>query len=133
MNLVEFNPANAGPTKRDGLSPRIRVNTKAGLFGFNENGCKLLGVKSGDQVVVFQDQDSPTDWYIEKVEKGGFIVRASKTKSNTGLWFNSVRLGKQIFASVGFEDAAGTVLIAGRSTQIGSRILFGLLTNLLLD
>lgn len=132
MKLKEFNPENSGIV-RAGLSPRIRVNKKSGLFGINASGCSLMELGNEDFIVIVQDEESPTDWYLEKVKKHGFSVRAKSPETNNGLWFNSCGIAKLIFLSVGFEDNSGTVLIGGTPTKIGDRVLWGLLTNRLLD
>jgi len=130
MNLKTFD-AITTPNRAKSVSPKITINTKSGLLSINKGAVELLGLKEKDQVTFHQDEEEITDWYIEKVKSGGFPIR--KNKNATSLAFNNSYLAKKIFESVTCKEQSASVLLAGKPTKLGSRTLYGLLTNSLIN
>lgn len=127
MKLKEFNPENCIPEK-SGKSPMISMSTKSGVFSFNRPACLLMGLKSGDHVVMHQDEETPENWYLEKVGKGkGWEIRG-KADENSALLFNNAKLAREIAGSVEFKKISGRMLVAGQPTKYEKRQLWGVLT-----
>ncbi len=57
--------------------PYVRI-TKGGIWTFNKVTAKDLGVKVGDRITIFQDEENPKDWYLHiDRSPSGFLVRDS--------------------------------------------------------
>lgn len=130
MNLKEFTPDNCITGRSSSRVPSIGINTKVGMFRLNLEATELVGLKDGDQVKFHQDEDEPTNWYLEKVKEGGFVLRHKEAVGN-GLLFNNMKLAKQIAESVSFTEKSGKCLLAGVPTQVNKRQLFGIITGTL--
>ncbi|SHK93569.1 hypothetical protein SAMN05444266_101642 [Chitinophaga jiangningensis] len=64
-------------------NPIIRFDQR-GLITLNRESCLLIGLQGGDCVVVYQDDEHPTDWFIGKATEG-FRLRAIRP---SGCGFN---------------------------------------------
>lgn len=125
MKLKEFNSENTVTVRSD--KPSLHINTKTGLFNFSKAACDLLNIKDGDRIAFYQDEEEPTDWYIEKVTtEKGFPLRA-KDNITKGLLFSNTTMARAIVFSVK-EIVSGKVAIATEPTKIGNRKLWALLT-----
>ncbi len=127
MKLKEFNTENTVSTRGGGTTPSIGIILKSGLFNLNQAACDLMGLKAGDQVVIHQDEEHVEDWYLEKVNSKGFVVR-SKPQTQKGLLFNNTSIARQIAGSVEYNGSGGKLLIAGKATGFEKRKLWGLIT-----
>ncbi len=125
MKLKTFTPDNCKVVKKSGVAA-VGMNLKTGLFNMNKVAADLIGLKSGDSVLISQDEENPEDWYIEKVENG-FVVR-NKVNVGTGVLFNNATIVRAIAESVGCKKS-GRILVAGVPTEFEGRTLFGLLTS----
>lgn len=123
MKLKTFNTQNIQPTRSS--SPFIGINTKTGVFAINRTAAEAIGIKDGDQVQFHQEEDSPENWYIEKVKDGGFTVRLANDRGI--LLFNNTTLSRMIFASVECESVSGRVLV-GEAIKSGKQTLSTLIT-----
>jgi hypothetical protein len=129
MKLKEFNVENTVSERYTPVQvPALGINVKSGLFRLNKAAAELIGAKVDELVVLHQDEEEPTDWYIEKVKEKGFKLRF-KDNVGSGLFFNSAPLAKAIADSVEFNGKGGKVLVAGKPTDFQKRKLFGLLTG----
>lgn len=124
MKLKEFNAENT-IASRSGIAA-VSVNTKSGTFDFNKIACEQIGLKAGDLVVLHQDESEKENWYMEKVAKKGFSLRAKSAQ--TGLVFNNSSLARSVFESVELDKTSGRIFIAGKPTEFEKRKLWGLLT-----
>lgn len=67
-----------------------------GTFRLSQNAVQLMDTKLGDQVVLSQDEDCPTEWYICKVDTDqdiGFTIASGKKGATT---FSSRFIGREI-------------------------------------
>ena len=111
MKLKVFNPETAPVSSARTTRPIIHMNGKSGTIVFNKLAVEKLKLKAGNQVQFHQDEETPTDWYLEKVKSGGFDLR---DKKGSGLlFFNSVATVRALFASVEFAKSSGRILIGG--------------------
>lgn len=127
MNLKEYNPANSKPVATPRAHPAsIRIDTKTGRFIFNKTAAELIGLKDKCQVVIHQDEQEPEDWYLEVVKTNGFII--SNRERQGEYVFNNTVIARKVAESVGYTARNGRMLIAGKPTKIGDRLLWGILT-----
>jgi len=105
MKLKSFTPQNSSFVRTG--KPTIHVSSETGAIYLNKSAKELLGLESGDQVLLHQDETNPKDWYIT-VEKEGFVLRAYN--NDRSLVFNSAKLAKSIVDSIE-ADGNGTMLI----------------------
>ncbi|WPV66314.1 hypothetical protein [Chitinophaga sp. LS1] len=123
MNLKTFNSENVTPIRES--KPCVHFNTKTGLFNFSIGACTLIGLKDGDRVSFHQDEEEPTDWYLE-VTKNGFELRA-KENVTKGMLFNSSVMARALVYSVQ-EVKSGRVLIGSEHITINGKTLWPLIT-----
>lgn len=124
MKLREFNADNTISMRT--VKPTVHINTRTGLFNFNQPACDLIGLSSEKQVVFHQDEEDPESWYVEVVKEKGFSARG-KDKSK-GLMFNNTTISRSIFDSVSFIGRSGRILLSAEAEVIGKRKLFALIT-----
>ena len=58
--------------------------TKSGCISFNRKAVETIGLKTGDKLIFFQDEENPKDWYMKISEDKGAELRAT-TSGNGGL------------------------------------------------
>jgi len=129
MKLKTFNPDVLPRMTGKQTMPRLSIHLKSGMFSFNEAACKLLNVDIGDQVQIYQDEESPENWYIAKVQEDGFGL-GRKGSGSKGTYFCCTALARLILASAECEDIDKTsvnIPIAGEPTKLGKQTLYGLL------
>lgn len=128
MKLKEYTPENCGFSRKS--SPAfVSINTKVGTISFSKEAVQMIELKDGDQVKFHQDESEESEWYVEKVKTGGFIVRT--VKSAQSLMLNNSAVARNIAESVAFKGITGRCLMAGQPTEFKGRTLFGLLTSML--
>ena len=127
MRTKTYNPTST-PT-RVWRAPAIGVTLRTGVFTLNRAAINKLDLKSGDMVQFHQDEDSPEDWYIEKVKGNGFVLREAGKSS---LCFNSKPLALSIFESVAYEKPTGRMPI-GEEYIHGKSHLWAVITAKLLN
>jgi hypothetical protein len=116
-------------TERAGFDiAAMSINVKTGLFNINRHACDRIGLTDKSQVLILQDEDDPQNFYIEKVESGGQVVREKKPVTN-GVLFNNRSLACQVAQGLKKELDGNRmrILIAGEATELDDRKLFGLL------
>lgn len=125
MKLKTFNLENS--TIPRGLKPpRVNINLESGLISISKQATALMSLEPGDQVEILQDEDNLQDWYICKVDTGGFTLRDTP---NSNLVFNSKAIVRAILESVDakIEKQSVSLPIAGQPTKLGKQTLFGIL------
>lgn len=130
MKLKEFNAENLVVQRT--TTPSIGINCKTGLFNFNKAAVEQMGLKSNDQIVVHQDEEDQSCWYLERLNskdtRKGFTIR-EKSNVTAGLLFNNVALAKLISESVAFTGKSGRLLVAGQPTEFNKKKLWGIITS----
>jgi hypothetical protein len=123
LNLIEFNADNVSS---DGTGvAAVSISIKTGIFFFSKSAKSVLDLSPGDMIQFLQDANEKTDWYIEKVKKGGFVLRVNKSKNFT---FNNTVIARKIHDSLSDQDKSIRLLIAGQPTKFEKRTLWGLLS-----
>lgn len=100
MNLNKFNKENMAGLRTGECC--IRFN-KAGACTISQAAVIELGLQSGDKIAIFQDQDTPEDWYMMVGDAGGFPLRDTG-KDSKALAFNSAIMAKTIMDAFGMVD-----------------------------
>lgn len=96
MKLKKYNHTNVSATRKG--EPLIRISRKPGLLSFTKEAVEMTGLKAGDRIDFFQDEES-VDWYISRTEgDDGFLLRSDKTTQR--LKFNASALIDLILPSV---------------------------------
>ncbi len=124
MKLREFNSENSNITKK-GI-PALHVNQKTGLFTFNQAAQDFVGLNPGDMFKLHQDEQVPTDWYLEKVTETGFVLSKKGSNGSKEITSCNCTLARFIGESLGVTTSY-RFLIAGEPTKFGKRTLHGLL------
>lgn len=124
MKLTKFNRGTTLSSNRADSLPIIGVNQK-GLIRLNKAGQKLLGLAINDRVNILQDEEKPSDWYVEKTtDDDGFILRNC---SGGGLLCNSVLTTNKIMDSLRIQKST-LMRIAPKPIEDGSSI-YAILTS----
>ncbi|MVT11352.1 SH3 domain-containing protein [Chitinophaga tropicalis] len=126
MKLKEFNVANT--ITRILTTPTLSINTKSGVFNFNQAAGELLNLKEGDSIQLLQDEENPDCWYVEKLTgkeaSKGFKLRYKSTKY--GISFNNTTLARQLFDSLCITAEHAKAHIAKSATVLEKRELYGI-------
>ena len=64
--------------------------SKTGLISLNKSLVDLLKLDIGDQIQFLQDEEDPQTWYLEVVNKDGFVLRDAHQKVKRLLTNSSV-------------------------------------------
>jgi len=84
--------------------PAISFNS-AGVIRINKCASERIGLKSGDKMKFYQDEDNPEDWYVAVVPKTdelGLRIRQSNSQIGT-FCLNSIAVVKNLYESIGFR------------------------------
>jgi hypothetical protein len=131
MKLKTFSPENL-PSARN-LKPAIGLNHKSGTLRFNSAFVEKLGIKPDCLVQYHQDEEEPSDWYIEIVKKDGFVLREKSGQTGAGgLVMQSTALVRRIFDSIAYTGLAGNIS-AGDPVQHSGKKLWPLITVALVN
>nr|WP_321357212.1 hypothetical protein [uncultured Draconibacterium sp.] len=83
-------------------SPVFRVE-KSGVLKLSKQAYEQIDLKAGEKILILQDQERPTDWYIQKTNnEDGFVLR----ESSNHLAFNAKNIAIEILKSLGVEFKA---------------------------
>lgn len=74
--------------------------TKSGCISFNRKAVVAIGLKPGDKLIFFQDEENPKDWYMKISKNKGAELRAT-TSGNGGLVCNFAAVAQNVFTSTG--------------------------------
>lgn len=86
MKLQVFNKANCQQIKIG--KPTISISQGVGVMTLSKYASDMMGFKALDEVALAYDSEN-NEWYIYKVQKDGFKLRASSGKFGTSLMFNN--------------------------------------------
>jgi hypothetical protein len=130
MKIVDFVPALS--TFRKG---QCSINIRAkGLVSLSGEACRIIGIQSGDEVVISYDKDSPKNWYIRKGETQGerkLILHktTSKTSKAQSLMANCADLSAQIFKSLNIDTKSVSMVISREPENIEGVNYFPIITR----
>ncbi|WP_303181412.1 hypothetical protein [uncultured Butyricimonas sp.] len=79
--------------------------SKSGCIGLNQKAVEAMGVKSGDKLIFFQDEENPTDWYLQVAQDKGAELRLGSGTSG-GLFCNFAFVVQEVFDSTKTKDRA---------------------------
>lgn len=79
--------------------------SKSGCIGLNGSAVETMGVKSGDKLIFFQDEENPRDWYIQVTQDKGAELRLGSGTSG-GLYCNFAFVVQEVFKSMQLKDRA---------------------------
>ena len=83
MKLKEF--STIGELSASGIAA-ISFN-KRGLICINTAAAESIGIKKGDRIAFYQDEDNPEDWYFRISTKDGALLRDNKSKKGLKCYF----------------------------------------------
>lgn len=123
MKLIIYNIENS---KADRSGERLcRVNRKTGVFTFSSELVKCLGLKTGDRVIVANDQEDKKGWYICKTNsEAGFVI----TGKDKALLIRNSFVAGLLLGSVKIEKSA-SFLVAKEPVVIDGETYYQLITT----
>ena len=124
FNPTTFAGGGHGPHKTS--TPAVRLH-KQGAISLSVGAVKLLKLKTEDGIILIQDEDVLSDWYIGKSDKG-FIVRGKKGGS---LVFNHQRLRSEIIksAKLSLTNTSVRMIIATKPTMLLNEEVYPIITE----
>ena len=132
MNLQTFNPENLPSAKGSSKTPLIGLSVKSGTFRINRTAAEKMNLKKDDSILMNQNADEVSEWFLEKVNKGGFELREKENITPGGLVFQSAPLVRKIFESVNYSNISGHLQVAPEAVKSGKQILWPLFTGKLI-
>lgn len=112
MKLKVFNQTNSKHSVTG--RPTLRIHKRGGLLTFSKAAAELMDVKSGDKIVIVQDEESPENFYVHKTSNpDGFTLRGKQGSNKImtdGVSFNCSKLAQMIapkFIGVSFPVGSG--------------------------
>jgi hypothetical protein len=113
MKILDFTP---DVSVRRGQCT-INISIK-GLISVSGEACRLLGIKSGDEVIISYDKDNKKDWFIRKgesIEGRKIILRPhlkNKVDKEQHLLANCSSLTNEILASLKSLNKTAVMMIS---------------------
>lgn len=124
MDLITFDAVTS--RKYITTDPVIRFN-RCGIITINVRACQIIGIKGGDQVVFHQDRNKKKDWYVQKVQEKGLLLRRNCNSGAQSLNICSAYLCKEVLMSLNKEKPVCIPI----STLPSAENMFALLTSLI--
>jgi hypothetical protein len=123
MKLIIYNIENS---KANRTCERLcRVNRGTGVFTFSGELVKCLGLKTGDRVIVANDQEDKKGWYICKTDnEAGFVV----TGKDKALLIRNSFVAGLLLSSIKIEKSA-SFLVAKEPIVIDGEKYYQLITT----
>lgn len=116
MKLKVFDPSNTVVGGHNVL-PSISMNTKTGVIRLSAGFSYEVDIKAGDEVVLAQDEENPSNWYL-KLQKGGFKLRKSSSSvKNPSVCFSSKDLSHRMVRSSAEPNALNQTVQMNLSTE----------------
>lgn len=110
MKLKEFNLSNSKLALPG--EPILRINSKAGLFGFSKAAVAMMGFNRDTKIVVLQYEENLSDWYIKPtISEDAFPLR--KKDDSVEFAFNSTHIAKRILESIKTDKLKPTLKASG--------------------
>jgi hypothetical protein len=117
MGLKTYNTLNVR-RNRQPMTPCLMLYRKQGIIMFNSTAQELMKLKAGDHVQFHQDEDEPSEWYVQKTKgKEGFRLRL--TSRNNYLALNSSFMVQTIYDSVNYTGINGKIIIGDKIQDYG--------------
>lgn len=132
MNLQTFNPENLPSVKGSTKQPLIGLSSKTGTFRINRTASEKMGLKKNYCVLIHQNTDEISEWFLEVVKEGGFELREKESVTPGGLLFQSAPLARKIFESVNYSNISGHLQVGPQPVKNGKQLLWPLFTGKLL-
>jgi len=98
----------------------VRITGK-GLMRFSNKAADAIGIKGGDRLAIYQDDENKRDWYVKK-ESDGLVVYWTE---KLGVRVSSKKVATEILESLGAGTDSLRVFVAKEPDANG---LFALLT-----
>lgn len=95
--FIIYDAASCGT--KSSATPTVHFG-KSGLISVSQGALKLIGIKTGDNIKFFQSKGKPKEWFLAKVENGGFPLREAYDKKSKTLMLNNAYTVKSIMASL---------------------------------
>lgn len=124
MKLKQFNRQTVVKGCKD-KKPFLSMQTRNGVVSMSKGAATLLGVGRDDMVQIIQDEDNPTEFYIEKVDSDGFLLRSYD--NHQALCFNCAEVVRAIIRSRNGSDGYQRLPI-GESVELEGRTLWTIIT-----
>lgn len=125
LSLERFDRTNTIGGTRSERPPAITMN-KTGNFRLNKALVDMMKLKSGAGIAFHQDKVESADWYVERDDKNGFVLREGK---NGALQFNTTPLFHKLTACVDGAEDGGTMLVSTEVVRNGTMLLYSLITS----
>jgi hypothetical protein len=127
MELITYDATNIKSKARGKLI--ITLNNKHGHISISNDASKMMGLREGSHVKFHQDKNSPEDWYIEKVEEGGFEVQGKMNKKgrDIGVQFRRKEFVLQFFEKTSVKRESISLKISNTPVQMQQRVLWGMI------
>lgn len=121
MKLESFDATNIKIERKH--TPILHI-ISSGLCTFSVGFVKELKLKAYDQVKFHHDKENPGDWYVEVVNKDGFVLRE---KEFGRLSFNNAAIANKIFETIGHSENSGRLRL-GEPLKHDGRTIYTLIT-----
>ena len=114
-----------------GLVPKGKPTitfSNLGRISINRPACEALGLKTGDKVTFYQNDDArPQDWFVGKCNEGISLKEYSNRRGLVGNW---KYLCTELRKSIGFYGATASIPVAAEADDNG---LHALITSAVKD
>lgn len=126
MKLITFNTENTSKIKIG--KPTIRVSGKSGFIALSSTLTREAGFQDS-RILFHQDEENPTDWYIEKTEsESGFELR--KLKDTDSVAFNNSEMARNILKSLGLgQRESVAITVATKTIDVEGTPMYAILTR----
>ncbi|AEL24331.1 hypothetical protein [Cyclobacterium marinum] len=112
MRLKEYNKATA-LQRAVASEASVTINRKTGLVSFNQASIKQIGLRDGQLISFYQDEENPIKWYFFYSENG-FRLRLA---SGGNMRFGCKHLAGDILKSLEVSDNKVTIPIANKRAK----------------
>lgn len=103
MAFIKYDADNSAT--RYNSKPTIRFASN-GLISFNYAAQEAMGLKVGDTIALFQDEDEPKEWCVARDKNG---VKLREKPDSRGLLCNANVWHRRITEAVGIDEDKGVV------------------------
>lgn len=133
MKLKTYNPDTC-PSHRMVKDKSISLNLKRGVITINVSLARAMNLELGDSIMLHQDEDRPTDWYITKsrAKEQGFSLRNLSSKSGV-LGLANRLLVDSILRSCNRLDIVHCKLRVGEPIDFDGRQMYPIITGPIIE
>lgn len=101
MKITTFQKKDFGPGRRK-ADPTVRVNSNR--LNISSYAVQLMGLKKTDKILIHQDDDETSTWYLSISEKG---FPLNSLQKNTALMLYNTELAMMILEAFGLTKEDG--------------------------